>query len=288
MEMSVNAIANGLGSQSMYLVVLAAEGRIPCRYSITADTGAEDDCLWSTGERSTAREYFDRVVKPYCVDHGIDARFVRARNKYGKEITDLVTHVRTITAAGKAPAVPLFGSKGGRLMQGCTQKWKIVAIHQEARRLGAKRLRTAQGIHFGEAARRMKGRFLRDEEGWSIYQEVIKFKGGYKDVKWCTHFYPLVDLRLKREDVRKILTEKGIPFLESSECDHCPHKDLPRWQRTAPDKLVEIAALEASFKGEWFFTSERVPLLQAIEQMKQRKEAQVEADFGCGNSYCGI
>ena len=46
----------------MYLVVMAAEGRIPCRYSITADTGAEDDCLWSTGERTTAKEYYERVV----------------------------------------------------------------------------------------------------------------------------------------------------------------------------------------------------------------------------------
>ena len=288
MKTVVNAIANGLGSQSMYLCVLAAKGKIPFDVSLTADTGAEDDCLWSTGERTSAREYFERVTKPYCSDHGIDARFVRARDKYGKDLPGLVEYLKGKIAAGTTASMPLYGSRHGQLRQGCTQKWKIVAIHQEARRMGAKALRTAQGIHIGEAARRVKGRYLRDEGALSIYQETVKTKDGPKDVKWCTHCYPLVDMRMCREDTRDGLRAEGIPFLESSECDHCPHKDFARWDRTAPAKLVEIAEIEASMNGEYFFTSERIPLREAIEKMRARKEKQVEADFGCGNSYCGI
>ena len=288
----IAAIANGLGSQSMYLCVLAAKGKIPFNVSISADTGAEDDCLWNTGERTSAREYFEQVTKPYCATHGIDARFVRARNKYGAELPGLVDYLKAKIAAGTSASIPLYGSRNGRLRQGCTQKWKIVAIHQEARRMGAKTLRTAQGIHIGEATRRVKGRYLSDEGNLSIYQETIKTKDGQKDVKWCTHCYPLVDLKMHREDTRAGLRAEGLPYLESSECDHCPHKDLDRWERTAPAKLIEIASIEESMKGEYFFTPERIPLMQAIEKMKARKEARkekkIEADFGCGNAYCGI
>ena len=154
--------------------------------------------------------------------------------------------------------------------------------------MGAKTLRTAQGIHIGEAARRVKGRYLYDEHGYSIYQEQVKVKGELKDVKWCTHLYPMVDRRELREDARKGLEARGIPYLMSSECDGCPHKDIARWDRTAPEKLIELAGMEASMNGEYFFTSERIPLMDAIEKMRARKDKQIEADFGCGNSYCGI
>ena len=275
----------------MKLCVLAAHGKIDFNVSLTADTDTEHDCLWSTGERTTAREYWERIVNPYCSDHGIDARFVRARDKHGKKLPGIGDYLKAKIAQGTTASIPLYGSQGGQLRQGCTQKWKIVAIHQEARRMGATSLHTAQGIHFGEAVRRMKGRFLRDDGGFSIYQETIKSKTGIRDVKWCTHCYPLVDLRMYREDAQAGCRAEGIPFLISSECDLCPHKDYARWARTSPDKLIEIAGIEASMKGEYFFTDQRIPLMQAIEKMRliaEEKERQGDIDFGCGNAYCGI
>jgi hypothetical protein len=42
----------------MRLLIMAAEGDLPnTKLSITADTGSEKDCLWSTGDRTTAKEY---------------------------------------------------------------------------------------------------------------------------------------------------------------------------------------------------------------------------------------
>jgi len=286
----LEVISNGLGSQSMGLLVLAAHGDIPASVSITADTGAEKDRVWNTGERTTAQEYFERIVLPYCNRHGIDARFIRALYKTGKELPDLMQHVKDAIAEGREPNLPLFGSRGGRLRQVCTDKWKIRAIRQEARRLGATQLITAQGIHFGEADRRVKGRFIGESPNYGcVYQDTIKRKKKEIDIKWCQHYYPHVDAKRNRQAViDDLLIPEGLPWLMSSECDHCPHQDLARWDRHTPEVLTQIAGIEASMRGRFFFTDERIPLMEALELKRRKAQSKVDADFGCENSYCGI
>jgi hypothetical protein len=282
-------LANGLGSQSMWLLALAIRQDLPATVSITADTGSEQDRLWSTGERSTAREYYERIVEPLCNGTHVVPRFVRALDKDKQPLPALIDHLRSVAELGKfrSAKIPLFGSRGGKLRQVCTDKWKVRAIRQEARRLGATHLNSAQGIHFGEAKRRIKGRFIGKLAGWSTYQDTVKRNGEESVTKWCTHYYPLIDMQLARENIVELLDAKGIPYLISSECDMCPWKDLPRWERTSPDKLVEIASLESLFNGEFFFTDKRVPLMRAIEEMRKEPPQQT-MDFGCGNHHCGV
>lgn len=284
----VESISNGLGSQSMYLLVLAADKEIPATVSITADTGSENDRLWNTGERTSAREYFDRVVVPFGASHGIETRFVRARDARKREIETLESHTVKAAKDGKLTSVkiPVFGSNGGRLKQSCTDRWKIRAINQELRLMGAKTARTAQGIHYGEAVRRVRGKYIGLVGGWETYATTERRKGVWRVTKWLTHYYPLVDRRLRRMDIQQRLEARGVPYLVSSECDFCPHQDYARWARHTPESLAQSAALEAGFKGEYYLTEKRVPLLQALEQM--RREPEGELDFGCGNSYCGV
>jgi len=40
--------------------------------------------------------------------------------------------------------------------------------------------------------------------------------------------------------------------------------------------------------GRFFFTDERVPLMEALAIKAAKPRPTVEAGFGCGNSYCGI
>jgi hypothetical protein len=171
------------------------------------------------------------------------------------------------------------------------------AIHQQERRLGAKTTCNAQGIHMHEFDRRGKGRFLRDQDGFSIYQATVVVRDPatgtkrHKDIRWQTHYYPLVDRRLGREDVYAAVEKEGIPYLISSECDLCPHKDLARWERSSPETIEDGAYIESLFKGEYFFTDRRIPLKEAITAMQLDREngkAQQEMDFGCGNSICGV
>lgn len=297
-ELLIESISNGLGGQSMFLMTLAADGKIPARVSITADTGAELDCVWNNGRRSSAEEYFVEVVAPFAKENGIDARFVRSVDKFKKPLPPLLEHLKEVIAQGKLKSakMPLFGSEGGRLLQVCTDKWKIRAIRQEARRMGATRLVTAQGIHFAEAGRRVKGIKLPykwgDNDEWTIYQDTKFVKVDDEKVevaeKWCRHYYPMVDLEYGRTTAQVELKRRGIPYLVTSQCDACPHNDLDRWLRHAPEVLVEIAEVETSMGGKFFFTDERVPLMQALEIKKAKPRSTLEPSFGCEGGICGV
>lgn len=295
--MNLEIVSNGLGAPSMYLLYLASQGVIPARVSITADTGAERDRLWSIGERSSAEDYFNKVVKPLAEGWGIEARFVRARRKDGVSLPTLWQHTKEMIAQGKLSAIrmPLFGSRGGRLRQVCTSRWKVAAIRQEARRLGAKNVRSAQGIHMGEAARRVKGANPRFENGFWTYNDIdgTTRDGRPRVVKWASHYYPLVDQVIHRRTVETELCRLNIPYLVTSECDCCPHKDAARWLRTSPEMIEEIASWEAKMNGQFFFTAQRIPLQQAVKQMQAMRAAQGNifddtVEFGCGNGVCGV
>ncbi len=287
----------------MLLFLMACRREIPARVSITADTGWENDRVWSNGRRSSLDDYFIDVVTPLGEKYGVTARLVRSRYITKNRMEPLVEHVRQCAIEGRKPNIPMFGSKKGRLRQVCTDKWKIRALRQDARNwFMAKTNCNAQGIHAGEADRRVKGIYLRNHGKWSIYQTTVDAWENLPDgtkrkiqkpIKWQTHYYPLVDLGLNRRDCQEAIVKEGIPYLLSSECDGCPHKDLPRWERTSPEVLKELSELEALFNGEFFFTPERIPLMEAIEVMRKKRASnpekyQVEADFGCQNSICGV
>lgn len=295
--MHLEILSNGLGGPSMYLLTLAARREIPATISITADTGAEEDRLCSNGRRMSARQFFDEVVVPYAAVHGIGAYFVRAKTKTGAPMQTLWQQVEDAADSGelKTIKIPLFGSEGGRLRQPCTSRWKIAAIRQAARELGATSMRQALGIHTGEAARRMKGANPRRVDGWLTMNDIDGMfssgphAGKPRIVKWSTRYYPLVEKRLYRDDIQRELLAAGLPYLITSECDFCPHQDAARWLRHTPERLAEIAALETKFNGEYFFTDRRIPLMQAIELMdKNTNQDSLDLDFGCNNAVCGV
>lgn len=292
--MKLEAISNGLGAPSVYLLWLASQGRIPSRVSITADTGSELDRVWSTGEKSSAEHYYRTVVEPLCNEWGIETYFVRAET--GDKTPMPSVHDYHGERVADSILMPLFGSRGGRLPQNCTERWKIAAIKQQARRLGATQMVSALGIHYGEAARRVKGRWLFEKDGFNYYRTAHKNRktGDWKETKWLSHFYPLVDLRLTREQIRQELEVLNIPYLISSECDCCPHQDPARWLRHSDESIERTANLESRYEGEYFFTRELRPLRQVIADYK----AQIAANptlfdkdastFNCDAPVCDV
>lgn len=286
----IDALSNGLGGQSTLLLHWAAERRIPARFSITADTGSEEDRVMSDGTRTTAREFFDKHVAPMCRRSGIGAFFVRSKFKDGSEFPAL--HEQMAAGGLERQNVPMFGSDGGRLRQTCTDKWKMRAIRQCLRQLGAKRARNAVGIHYGEAWRRISGTpqllFTWRNLSYRTYQTVDGRKPP-KPIRWMSHYYPLVDSMMNREAVRDELNRLGLPYLKTSECDFCPHQDDERWLSHTPESLERSAKLEEVYDGEFFFTDRRIPLLLAVEDMRRNPKPSDPA-FGCrdNNNLCGI
>lgn len=260
-----NWLSNGLGGQSMFLLLLASEREIPATLSITADTGSEKDRVCSTGERMSAPEFFRRYVQPFAERTGIEAVMVRAQNKFKKELEPVEDVLRASAkracAKGefhfdhvvKGLSVPLFTNdkSRGRLRQSCTSKWKIAAINQEAKRRGITLLRNAVGFHAGEC-HRIKARYLKDDGGFSIYKPQKVTGGISKDVNWLEQYYPCIDLGLDREMIRARLQKRGLPYLVTTECDMCPHQDYARWIMHTPAVLDDAARIEAAWGGKLF------------------------------------
>lgn len=303
MSLHLESISNGLGAPSLLLLLMAIRKEIPATVSISADTGWENDRIWNTGRRSTNQQYFDEVIVPLCKGSHVIPRFVRSVDEQKNPLPPLREIVlMDAVCESRASHIPLFGSKGGRQFQSCTDKMKIRAIRQEQRRLGATTGRNAQGIHFYEADRRIKGRFLHMDGPWSIYQTTtdvtVKNPDGtkrktQKDIKWQTHYYPLVDLKFSRKMIYEMIQNEGIPYLVSSECDLCPHQDLARWEAKSPETIDDGAALEALYGGKYFLTPLRIPLKEAIKEMQKRRAEnpnlkESDLDFGCGNAICGV
>lgn len=301
---TANWVSNGLGGQSMFLLHLAAEREIPATLSITADTQGEYDRVCSTGQRMTAEAFFEKHVRPYAEKHGIEAIMVRSQNRYGVELPGLLDILHNSAALGacqddfdhmvKGLLMPFFTNdrSRGRLRQTCTDKMKIRAVNQEAKRRGIKTLRNAIGFHAGEC-HRIKARYLKDDNGFSVYKPQVNRQGTMIDVKWLEHYYPCIDLGVDREKIRTILHKVGLPYLVTTECDFCPHQDWQRWRMHDPLVLESLAKLESCFHGKIFFTPERVPLKEALKIMEERsldrsKQGELPG-FGCENgAYCGI
>ena len=196
--MHINSISCGQGAPSLGLIVMAGQGVFPAEVVIVADTGDENDMLWSTGERSNAQEFFEAVTKPLAEEYGLQAAFVRANDGEGKPLPPL-HHTQRLTADGRVEIdMPLFGSRGGRLKQTCTSKYKKYAVRQELRRRGADTATTNLGLTVSEAQR------VRPNT----------------DVQWETLAWPMLFIqKTYRSDIVLQMDAMAIPYLVTSECD---------------------------------------------------------------------
>lgn len=276
----INYVANGMGSQSMYLLYLASQQRIKATVSITADTGWETDCDLMTGEKTTAADFFKKYIQPFGKKHGIPAFFVRTVDRNKKPIPSLQDYLEAKKTVG---GIPAFGSNGGRNRQTCTDKWKIRAMRQQLRRLGARTARSAQGILYEERPRRVKGSYVGNLDGFDTYR---------MELQRHSHYYPLVDMQMTRKDVRAEMDRLGLPYLISSECNGCPHADKWRWLRRSPETIEKTSVLESSWNGEYFLTDKRRPLKDVIAEFKQTdidqgNLFQDDTGFDCTGGYCG-
>jgi hypothetical protein len=263
--MHIYSISCGQGAPSLFLIVLAGEHYFHADVVIVADTGWENDMLWSNGRRTDAKSFFNQVTKPLSESFGIPAVFVRSLKKDGTPYPTIFENQKP----GKVD-IPMFGSRGGRLRQTCTSKWKKQAIRQELRRRGATTATSYLGL---------------------TMSEVIRIKPN--DVKWEELAWPLIGYPNKpnwnkkyyRDDVNRELEERKIPYFVTSQCDGCPHKDFFRWQNNTSEKIEELTKFEARWKGEQYLTSLRKPLSDAILEMRLNSKKS-EINDVCENGYC--
>lgn len=171
--------------------------------------------------------------------------------------------------------IPLFviskDGKRGMLKRQCTVDYKIIPIRRCIRRhTGGKSCELWIGITVDEI-HRMR------ESG----------------VKYIKNRYPLIDIRMRRNDCVNWLIKNGYPIPKKSSCRICPYHSDKYWMNMKekyPEDFEEVCKLDDSIrnfdliKNECFLHRSCKPLRE-IDFYKQKEQLEL---FEECEGYCGV
>jgi hypothetical protein len=263
--MTIRAFSYGGGVQSTAALVLAAQGKIDFRLFLFSNVG--DD-----SERADTLTYVHDVAMPFAEEHEIELRELRHMRRDGTE----ETLYRKLTRPGsRSTGIPIFlegsGAPGRR---SCTADFKIRRIRKELRRRGASADEPAivgLGISLDEFQR-------------------MRSESGFPDQRLE---YPLITLRLTRQDCINIIARAGLPVPPKSSCWFCPFHRIPVWQemlRNEPKLFDRAVALEVTLsdrseslgRGKVFLSRKMRPLDQVVGEQADM----FESDDACESGFC--
>jgi hypothetical protein len=202
-------ISLGAGVQSTAVALLAVHGEIPpVEHAVFADTGWEP------------KEVYDHLkwLTPVLEDAGMKVHKVSAGNIRKDSLS-----------GGRFASIPFhLLTENGRALgrRQCTREYKITPLNSKQREIiGLK-----------------KRQRWKEENGIIINlmgistDEIQRMKDNYID--YITNSYPLIDLRMSRNDCLVWMKEKGYPTPPRSACIGCPFHSDHEWRRirdTDPD-----------------------------------------------------
>ncbi|MGW2871324.1 phosphoadenosine phosphosulfate reductase [Kitasatospora sp. NPDC001225] len=263
----MKVISYGGGVQSTALLVLAAEGQIDYPTFLFANVG--DD-----SEHPATLSYIRDIAAPYAANAGIELHQLRRTRRDGTTETLMERLNRPDTRSIPIPVRMANGAPGRR---SCTADFKIKVVGRWLRQHGATANDPANvgiGISLDEIHRANRRR--------SEPHEQVE--------------YPLLDLRLRRDDCEHIIQEAGLPVPPKSSCFFCPFRTVGAWhqqRQDEPELFAKSVELEkavnerraAMGRDPAYLTRYGRPLAEAIPA--QRDEAPEEAeDSGCDSGWC--
>lgn len=265
--MSEHVFSFGGGVQSTAVLVLAAQGVLDLRTFLFANVG--DD-----SEHPATLRYVNDIAKPYAMQHGLDLIEVAYHRANGTP----ETLYQRITAPGnKVEVIPVRLGSGQPTSRICTYRFKVEVVAKWLRQQGVTKAAPATvalGISLDELQR------MRSSSGFAYY----------------TLAYPLIELRMTRQDCINVIERAGLPVPPKSSCWFCPFHRLTRWRDmadTEPDLFRRSVALERYMnehirhpkgKDDVFFTDALKPLDKAVGDKTQGKLFDTEPS--CDSGYC--
>lgn len=270
--MALRTFSSGGGQQSIAALVLSARGVIDFPIHLFCNVG--DD-----SEHPATLVYVREVAMPYAEAHGIRLEELRRTKRNGETET---LYGRLTREGSRSIPIPMrtndLGAPGTR---SCTADFKIRLLAKWQREHGATADHPAVaglGISLDEFQR------ARSASGFA-YQTLE---------------YPLIALRLTRQDCQNIIRDAGLPMPPKSACYFCPFHTLAAWQRQRedePDLFAKSVALERTLnerramlgKAPMWLTRKLVPLDQATSPHRQLPMFADElAEDACESGYCMV
>jgi len=239
----------GGGVQSTAALVLAVRGEIPHRTFVFSNVG--DD-----SESPHTLKYVREVSGPYAKKNGIELVTLQKRTKDGKP----QTLIQRIFKTDRAMVIPVRLSRSGMpASRSCTAEFKVRVVQRWLKQHGATRDdpgTSALGISIDEIQR------MRMDSGCA-----------YTKLE-----YPLINLRIDRDECKRIIAGAGLPVPPKSSCWFCPFHSVREWariQREEPGvfwRCVEMEKrmndkLQAAGSDPVYFSDRLKPLDKAFSQL---------------------
>jgi hypothetical protein len=264
---SLRVFSYGGGTQSTAALVLAAQGKIDFPTFVYSNVGekSEPDTL----------AYVRSIAMPYATAHGIDLQEIRRTSRDGSDSMEL--YERVMSDRYKGVQLPMRLSNGAPARRHCTVDYKVRVLDKWNREHGASAANPAivgLGISWDELQRMRKST---DDD------RVI--------------IYPLIDLRLTRQDCEAIIRGAGLPQPGKSSCFYCPFKTQAEWQRMRherPDRFAEALAMEAHMdskmvaEGQGHCTFHSKGSLLSITSEARQQAMAFELEDACESGYCMV
>ena len=257
----ITYLSLGWGIQSFTIAAMAALGKIPpIDLAIHADTTHE-----ASGTYEHARKW-----TPWLGKRGLPVVTVAAPNT---NIFD-----RESKRGIFIPAITVDRNNGskGMLSRQCTNRWKIRPIRTKLRELLDRRPRTGD---------------IRALIGISL-DEWHRMRSS--DVKYIENVYPLVDLRMTRQECIAWLQDHGLDIPPKSSCVFCPYHSPSHWKalkrEAGTDWDYAVAADAAIREGRpnhtLFVHRNGLPLETAVRIPEDYGAQQMELDMPCDGGVC--
>lgn len=269
----VRIFSYGGGVQSNAVLALQAIGKLARPYDVFLFCNVGED-----SENPATLEYVEHVAKPFAQKHGI--MFVELQKTTHGEPESLLHY---IYRTPKSVPLPVYFPVSGKGRRSCTMDWKMRVCDKWIREQRYTHAVVALGISLDEYHR------ARDTQ-WHDKENGKQSLGFLKKRE-----YPLIGLRLRRNDCREIIRSSGLPDAPKSSCWFCPYTKQSEWiemHNNDPERFEEACALEdrinqkADF-GKWAtLHSSRMPLRVAVEQqLPMFPEWDMD---NCESGYCFV
>lgn len=251
-------ISLGWGVQSFTLAAMSALGELePVNAAVHADTLHESQLTYQFAEKWT----------PWLENHGV--KVVTVKNPTGG-MTDEAMKTQ------KGLYIPAFthDERGkGMLPRSCTRGWKIVPMRRwmQENRDGAQ-VEQWLGISLDEF-QRMKP----------------------AEVKYITTRWPLIELKMTRDDCVKWLNLRDLEIPPKSSCTFCPFHSMNEWRRIKANEsdwteAVKIDKAIRNLRGknrDLYLHPSRKPL-EAVDLRSDQERGQLSLwDNEC-SGICGV
>lgn len=264
---NVEYISYGGGTPSLALIILNIKGEIKPLYNknkideiIFADTG------W---DRTDTMKQM-KEIKKYCESYGYNFSIVQSnRGSLEKNLLDALTDKNATFKNGNKIngylPIPYHSKDKGLAQRQCTGIYKIFPINQYLRKKYGSVSRIAQlGIHFDEFYR------VKDPK---VKRDINRF--------------PLVDLKLKRNDCIKIVSETGLPMPPKSACVGCPYLPASRFIELNFENPKDFSRAEKidtlMNKDGKYLSNQKIPLASL---KNQKVFTDLLEDSSCESGYC--